>query len=1003
MSDTDIRASVERVWTELRSRDREQYSGFEQLIKYRVRNVLLVASLYDAFTLEEGGRLTELLLSEYRELNLSSAPRITRATSGGEALELIRREDFDLVLTMTRIGDMSAAAFAASAKELNGLLPVMVLGYNARELESIAEANDGSVDNVFIWTGDVSLLMAIIKHVEDTWNVEDDTLHGDVRVILLVEDSVRFYSAYLPLLYMEIMKQTHDLMADSVNLAQKLLRMRARPKILFARDFESALDLYQRFRPYLLGVISDARYLRGGVKDPEAGVELIRRLKEDDPTMPAALQSSEAGNAARADAVGAIFLHKNSPSLLKELRQFLRDHCGFGDFVFRLPDGTEAGRAHNTRALIREIARVPAESLLFHASHDHFSNWLRARTRFGLAATLKKIHVDQFVDTDDLRRFLVETLSRHRQEAQKGIVTDFSRRNFDATSGFIRIGTGSLGGKARGLAFMNHVVDRYDVRRLFPGVELLIPPTAVLATDVFDEFLDQGDLRDRAIHARSDDEVVRAFLDAKLPPSIYDDLRIFLEQVRYPLAVRSSSLLEDAQHQPFAGVYRTYMLANNHPDLSLRLDQLCDAVKLVYASTFYEGARAYLAATDNLVEEEKMGVIIQKVVGRRHEDVVYPDFAGVAHSTNHYPGARLQPEDGVAQVVLGLGRTVVDGGESLRFSPRRPESLMQFATLEETLRTSQKRFQAVSIADPARYPTPDEADSVIWLDLADAERHGTLAAVGSTYSPENDRIYDGIDRPGPRLVTFAHVLKHRVFPLAEVLDFLLDLGRRCLSSAVEMEFAVSLNPGDRPDEFGLLQIRPLMAELESPDVAPEMLRRDDVLLATEVALGNGRYDDIRDVVYVPRDRFDRGRTPEIAREVAELNRRLNQEGRPYLLLGPGRWGSSDRWLGIPVEWAWISGASVIVETDLDDFKVTPSQGSHFFQNLTSFRVGYLTVNQSSGGGVVDWDWFDGQPAVAETEFLRHVRLDAPLEVLIDGRSSRAVLLRPAAADGLSNG
>jgi len=1000
MFDIDIRASVDRVWEELRSRDREQYSGFEQLIKYRVRNVLLVASLYDAFTLEEGGRLTELLLSEYRELNLSSAPRITRATSGGEALDAIERDDYDLVITMTRIGDMSAPVFAARAKALNGLLPVMVLGYNARELESIAEANDGSVDNVFIWTGDVSLLLAIIKHVEDHWNVEDDTLHGDVRVILLVEDSVRFYSAYLPLVYMEIMKQTHDLMADSVNLAQKLLRMRARPKILFARDYETAMDLYQRYRPYLLGVISDARYLRDGRKDPDAGVAFIRRLKEDDPTLPAALQSSDAANAAPAAAAGAIFLHKNSPRLLKDLRRFLREHFGFGDFVFRLPDGTEVGRAHNTRALIREIARVPEESLLFHAAHDHFSNWLRARTRFGLAATLKRVRVDEFHTSDAIRDYLVSTLSRHRQESHKGIVADFSRRNFDATSGFIRIGTGSLGGKARGLAFMNHVLDRYDVRRLFPGTELVIPPTAVLATDVFDLFLDQGDLRDRAIHAADDDEVVRAFLAAKLPPTIYDDLRIFLEQVTYPLAVRSSSLLEDAQHQPFAGVYRTYMLPNNHPDLSTRLDQLCDAVKLVYASTFYQSARAYLAATDNLVEEEKMGVIIQKVVGRRHEQTVYPDFAGVAHSTNHYPGASLSPEDGVAQVVLGLGRTVVEGGECLRFSPRRPEHLMQFATLDETLRTSQKRFQAVSVADPARYPTPDEADSVVWLDLEDAERHGTLHAVGSTFSPENDRIDDGIDRPGPRLVTFAHVLKHRVFPLAEVLDFLLDLGRRCLSSAVEMEFAATLNPGG-VHEFGLLQVRPLMSDMESPDVAPEMLQGPDVLLATEVALGNGRYDDIRDVVYVPRDRFDRGRTQEIAREVAAMNRRLRQEERPYLLLGPGRWGSSDRWLGIPVEWAAISGAAVIVETDLDDFKVTPSQGSHFFQNLTSFRVGYLTVNQSSGGGVVDWDWFDAHPAAEETAFLRRLRLERPLEVLIDGRSSRAVLLRPGGGEGLS--
>ncbi len=994
MDGTDTR-TLDDIWHQLHDMEREQYSGFEQLIKYRVRTVLLVASLYDAFTLEEGGRLTEIMLSEFRELNLSAAPRIVRATTGGEALDLLGSDQFDLVITMTRIGDMTADEFARRAKEVNGLLPVVVLGYNVRELEAIAHAADRVVDQVFIWTGDVKLLLAIVKIVEDRWNVDDDTRHGDVRVILLVEDSVRFYSAYLPLIYLEVMRQTHDLMADSVNLAQKLLRMRARPKILFATDYESAMEDYELYRPYVIGAVSDARFPMGGRIGPDAGIRFIERLRADDSTMPAALQSSEQVNRGEAERIGATFLDKNSPDLLKKLGRFMRDHFGFGDFVFRLPDGTEVGRAHNTRSLIREISRVPASSILFHADHDHFSNWLRARTRFALANTLKPMKTSQFVDIEDLRTYLVDTLTRSRADSQKGIVADFSRHTWDDHANYTRIGTGSMGGKARGLAFMNHVINRYDLRSRFPGVNLAVPPTAVVATDVFDEFLDSNGLREFALECESDDEIARAFLDAKLPPSIYDALRIFLSSVNYPLAVRSSSLLEDAQHQPFAGVYRTYMIANNHDDLAMRLDQLCDAVKLVYASTYYEGAKAYLAATDNRVEEEKMGVIIQQVVGRRHDHYVYSDFAGVAHSTNHYPSEQLQPEDGVALVALGLGRVVVGGGQSLRFSPRKPRHIMQFGTVEDTLRNSQRRFQAIDTGDPDRYPVADEEGNFVWLDLEDAERHGTLDAVGSTYSPENDTVYDGIGRPGARLVTFAHVLKSGLFPLAEMLDFLLDLGSRCLSCAVEMEFAVTLNEGDQPHEFGLLQIRPLLAELTSPDVGPELLADERAVVATEVALGNGHYDGIRDVVFVPRDTWDRGDTPAIAAEVGEFNLRMRQAEVPYVLMGPGRWGSSDRWLGIPVTWADISGARVIVESDLDDFKVTPSQGSHFFQNLTSFQVGYLTVNSSSGGGRLDWDWLEAQPVVEQGRYLRRVTLDEPLDILIDGRSSRGVVLRGA--------
>ncbi len=988
----DWQAELDRFWPDLKTMGQDEGDGFERLIKFRVHNVLLVASLYDAFTLEEGGRLTELILSDYRELNLSSSPQITRATTGEEALQLIDEHEYDMVLTMTRIGDMGAYEFARRSKELKSELPVVVLGYNVRELEAIYGDPTAPIDLCFVWTGDVRLLLAIIKCVEDRWNVEADTRYGAVRTIILVEDSIRFYSAYLPLIYTEVMWQTQALMDDSDNLAQKLLRMRARPKILFATCFEEAWDYYDRYRGFLLGAICDARFPWAGEKRSDAGVEFVRRLKQDDPTLPAVIQSSEAVNRDKATEVGAGFIHKKSPRLLKDLRSFIREHFGFGDFIFRLPDGTEVGRAHNTRSLIREISRVPEDSIAYHASHDHFSNWFRARTLFGLANVIKPVRVSEFATTEQLRRYMIDTFTWYLDQSRLGIIADFSRQNFDEHAGFTRIGKGALGGKARGLAFMYNVLNRPDVQELFPDVKIMVPATAVVATDVFDEYMDQPGLRDLALGDASDEEIAAAFLAAKLPTAIHDDLRIFLKEVRYPLAVRSSSLIEDAQHQPFAGVYRTYMIPNNHVDLDVRLDQLCDAVKLVYASTYYQSAKSYLEATSNRVEEEKMGVVIQHIVGRRHEDHVYPNIAGVAHSTNHYATDFMRQEDGVCLAVLGLGRTVVEGGQCLRFSPREPGRILQFATVENTLSNSQNRFQALNVGDSAAYPSSEEDTNVVWLDLDDAERHGTLAPVGSVYSAENDAIYDGIGRKGPRLVSFAHVLKHGLFPLADIVSFLLELSRRCMNCEVEMEFAVNLRDGDEPAEFGMLQVRPLTARLTAPEVSDDIYESPDAIIATELALGNGFYEDIRDVVFVDRERFDRGHTHEIADEVGKMNVRLMAEGRPYLLIGPGRWGSADRWLGIPVAWAQISGAAVIVETDLADFKVTPSQGTHFFQNLTSFRVGYLTVNQVSGGGVLDWDWLEAQPMNTETNHLRHLRLENSLHVLIDGRSGRGVVL-----------
>ena len=972
------------------------FSGFGHLMPYRVQEILLVASMYDAFTLEEGGRLTEMLLNEYRELNLSSPPHVTRASTGEEALKLMDSRRFDLVITMTRLGDMIASELAGAIKAINPDLQVMNLAFNPRELAHLRAADsDSNIDRYFLWSGDNRLLLAIIKHCEDILNVAHDTRYGDVRCILLIEDSIRFYSSYLPMLYTEVLEQTQSLMVEGINLSHRLLRLRARPKILLATTFEEAWDLYRQYKDSLLGVISDGKFPWLGVERQDAGVEFIRRVKSVDPHTPAVLQSTNLDLAKTAAEIGAGFIHKNSRQLLHELRKFMLANFGFGDFIFRMPDGEEIGRAPDLKTLVQLLKTVPPESVRHHASNDHFSNWLRARTEFGLASMLRPRKVTEFKDAEALREYLVQAINRFRTESQLGVVADFSRHHFDISSAFVRIGGGSLGGKGRGLAFMNSILHRYGITNRFPGVFIQVPPTAVVGTDVFDRFMMQMDLRERVLGDTQDEEVVRLFLKAKLPPGIYDDLRAFLEQVRYPLAVRSSSLLEDSQFQPFAGVYSTYMLANSHPDLDVRLDQLCDAIKLVYASAYGRAAKSYIEATSNRVEEEKMAVVIQQMVGRRYEGFDYPHFSGVAHSSNFYPSAGMKPEDGVAAVALGLGRMIVGGGKTLRFSPSHPGVLSQFGNVRDWLNNSQRQFFAMDVTDPNAYPVARDDFNLVLLELEDAERHGTLEPIGSVYSAENDAVYDGIHRPGTRLVSFAHVLKSDLFPLAAILKLLLELGRRIMSAEVEIEFAVVLGDGKLiPHQFGFLQIRPLAAGYQAPDIPEEILASDEAVMATDLALGNGKSTEIRDILYVPRGKFDRAMTQQIAQEIGRVNRRFVKAAVPYLLAGPGRWGSSDRWLGIPVRWDEISGARVIVETDLDDFKVTPSQGSHFFQNLTSFQVGYLTINAGNHGSRIDWDWLDEQPGAQEGEFLRHIRFKEPLTILIDGRTRHGVVLRP---------
>jgi hypothetical protein len=973
------------------------HAVFRDLMSYRVRELLLVSSLYDSYILEEDGQLSESLDAEFYRLNLATSPRITQVSTAEEALALLEKRPFDLVITMARLGTLDARAFARLIKDAHPDIPVVLLADNHFEAHRIKELNRPPVlDQVFVWRGDVALFLAIIKFIEDRRNVQHDTELAAVRTIILIENSVRFYSSYLPLLYTELTKQTEALMADGVNARQRLRRMRARTKILLAESFEEGWELFERYRAFTLGVISDVRFPRSGESDPEAGLEFVRRVKAEDPDMPTLLQSTDETLAERARSLGAAFLHKRSPHLLEELRRFIQASLGFGDFVFLDPaTGSEVARASDLAGMPKVLRTVPGESLRYHASRNHFSNWCMARTEFALAARIRPKKVSDFANAEELRAYLIDAFSGLQSDARRGVVADFAPREFEELTGFLRIGSGSMGGKGRGLGFINFLLSRQG-GATDGEVRILVPPAAVIGTDVFDEFLDTGRLSGLALSDASDAAIEDGFLNAQLPAWVERDLRALVDRTRVPLAVRSSSLLEDSYDQPFAGIYKTFMLANANPDPEVRLAELVAAVKLVYASTFSRNAKAYLANTPHRPEEEKMAVVVQRLVGQLHGGWFYPAFAGVACSRNYYPVLGLRADEGLAAVALGFGKTVVEGGKAVRFSPGSPRNVPQFSSTVGYLKTTQRDFYALQMDGERAFPPADHSDALLLLGLDEAERHGTLARVGSVYSRDNDAVYDGLSREGIRLVTFAPVLKAGTFPLSRILTELLALGERAMSCPVEIEFAVNLPAGgDSPSEFAVLQIRPLVVEVGAEDI-DELLHLAEpgsVLCLSEHALGEGRIQGLRDIVYVRPEAFERGQSVAVAAEIDAINRSLMDESRPYLLIGPGRWGTADHWLGIPVEWRQIAGARVIVETELADVPVTPSEGTHFFHNITSSGIGYLTVQRRSGR--VDFEWLASRPARSETRFLRHVRLDRPLDVRIDGRSGRGLVLKEA--------
>ncbi len=973
------------------------------LMSRRVRNILLVSSLYDSYTLEEDGRFTEVLFSEYLTLNLRYAPHVHRVSTASEALAAIQSEHFDLVITMVRVGSMRLEMFTGKIKEIDPELPVVVLAYTSRDLEVLRkEGKLESVDRTFIWQGDVRLFLAVVKWVEDRLNMEHDCAAAGVKCIIIVEDSIRFYSSYMPLLYTELMEQTQALMTDAVNQMQMLMRMRARPKILHAQTYEEALALYLKYSEHTLGIILDVRFEKAGIEDPLAGFALAREIRLNDPECPILFQSSEGENRDRAYGMNTAYINKNSPTLLAEVRQFMREYLGFGDFVVKDVSGNEVARAEDLKGLSRVLRVISDESLIRHAVRNDFSTWLMARTEFDLARALKPQKVEDFNSPEELRQYLLSSIKLYRDRYRAGQVEEFSGDSFDVDTEFVKIGSGSLGGKGRGLAFMNALLSTYLIDEHFPGVSISVPPTAVIATDIFDAFMEAGDLRDLVIFGndrmtagQKDSAITEAFLASELPGGVVEDLRIFLEKVDCPLAVRSSSLLEDSPAQPFAGIYSTYMLPNNNPDLNVRLDELCDAVKLVYASTYYSDSVSYMESTPNRLEEEKMAVVVQEVVGKKYGDSVYPNFAGVARSFNYYPLDGMAEGDGVASVALGFGGTVMNGGKSVRFSPASPRRLYQFSSVDQFLQNSQREFLALDLSGGAGRPDgrPSEDMNMILHDLERAQEDGTLLPVGSVHSPENDMIIDGTFRDGAKLVTMAGVLKGDEFPLAPVLSFLLEVGKAAFACEIEIEFAVNLGniKRDEKSEFGFLQIRPMGFSTEMAPIMDD-IDEADVICKSSSVLGVGRIDGIRDIIYIPGQGYDRSTTAQTALEIESVNKLLRSEDRSCLLIGPGRWGSSDRWLGIPVKWSQISSVRCIVETPLEDLYVAPSQGTHFFQNITSLGIGYFTLSRSGSDNFLDTDWLDAAHLEGESEHVRHIRLEEPLEILIDRTASKGIIM-----------
>lgn len=977
---------------------------FAELMNKRIYNVLLIATKYDAFMLEDDGRVDEQIFNEYTALSLRYPPRFTQVTTRDEALRELSDRNFELIIVMPNMDHRDIFSDAKDIKQLYPHIPIVVLTPFSREVSRRVASEDMSgIDYVFSWLGNAELLLAIIKLIEDKWNAPDDTESVGVQIILLVEDSIRFYSSALPHLYKIVLEQSREFSKEALNDHLKTMRMRGRPKIMLARTYEEATEIYRKYKDCILGIVSDMSFIHEGKKDPLAGFAFGQYVRNSDPCLPIILESSEADNDVYAHKMGASFIPKRTKSYPQDLRREIMKHFGFGPFIILDPHtGKEIMRIQNLQDLQRRLYQIPDDALRHHLSRNHFSRFFFSRAMFPPAVILKNVDVNDYDHMDEARHLIADLIVQYRKMKNAGVVAIYQRDRFDRYSDFARIGNGSLGGKGRGLAFMGTMVKRYPSLNS-DNFTVGIPKTVVICTDIFDEFMETNNLYPIALSDASDEEILHAFETAKLPERVLEDLLSLFKVVEAPIAVRSSSLLEDSHYQPFAGVYSTYMIPKTD-DSQLMLAQLRSAIKAVYASVFYRDSKAYLTATQNLIDQEKMAVVLQEVVGSRHSlsgtkygqqggDCFYPTVSGVARSLNFYPVGDEKPEEGTCSLAFGLGKYIVDGGLSLRLSPAHPRHIMQLSSVDSSLRETQRHFLALDLSRlTGDFPT-DDAFNLLKLSIKDAEAQGSLRYAASTFDPYDQIVRDGIYPGGRKLITFSAILKNDVFPLAETVSALLSVGKTEMGRPVEIEFAMDIKADTA--HFYLLQIRPIV---DARADINENLREVDsakCVITSQQVLGNGIVADVKDILYVKDRGYSPSKNSEIAREVERINRTLASAGRQYVLIGPGRWGSSDSWLGIPVKWANVSAARIIIECGRSDYRVDPSQGTHFFQNLTSFGVGYFTVMPYlEDGGTFDSSWLDSQPAEAETEHLRLVHSDLPFVVKMDGRKSYGVVMKP---------
>jgi CheY-like chemotaxis protein len=973
---------------------------FHELMPFKVQEILLVSSPYDAYIMEEDNSMTSRIINEYYGLNLSRPPRITSASSAEQALDILTEKSFDLVITMPHVGEMDGYRFATEVKKKFSLLPVVLLTHSVRDASTLIDNHSPlCVDDTYVWCCDSDILLAIVKNVEDRHNVDSDTRKAMVRVILLVEDSALYRSQLLPLLYGEVVHQTQSVLDEGLNEKHRLLKMRARPKILTASNYEEAKEFFSRYEQYIFCVMSDARFPKNGKMCDDAGLQLLKTIRQHHQDLPLLLLSTELENKKLAKAVPAVFVDKTAVDIDEQVHDFFLRYLGFGDFIFRLSDGTEVGRAGSLHDFEEQLKKVPAESLFYHARHNHFSNWIMARAEIALAARLHKRFYFEVTNGDALREDLIFKIHALRKLRQQGVISQFDRKKYDPeTTDFVRMGKGSMGGKARGLAFIATRLYRSIRQGAVLSEQLVtIPQTCVISADGFDDFVQRNELHYKK--GESDSAIAHRFLHSSLPDWLEQDLRAFLEKIRAPLSVRSSSLLEDAQFRPYAGLYKTFMLVNGAADEDIRFQHLQQAVKLVYASTWFADPRAFSRSIGQS-RDDSMAVIIQQLAGSRYNGHFYPAISGVAQSYNYYPVAPMRSEDGIAHVAIGLGKTVVEGEQSLRFSPEFPENLPQFSTVDDILTNAQRWMYSLDCTDSEHFY---REQNLVRVAIDEVSGDYPIRQLSSTYSSEEHRIRDG-DQPGAKIATFASILKYKSYPLPGILKELLVIGKEGMGCEVEIEFAVDLHPDPTRCIFYFLQIRPIVTGSEKLQVRIREEERKIGILRSKRALGHGRYETICDIVFVRPDTFESSQTRKIATEISRFNGGLHKADRPYLLIGPGRWGTADPWLGIPVQWGDISGVGAIVELQGDTLRAEPSQGSHFFQNITSLGIPYLmvqdeqkTMKDAEQGEFIDWNFFQGLEILREENYTVHARLPGVFVLKVDGHTSEAVLYNPVSS------